>query len=695
MDNLRGIGRDDGFGQPSFDDEDEDAVMEAPPKFGSDERRMQVRAYNYWASLLGSRSLPSIEDLEPESIDDFEPNSVLLDFTAGFDNPAIQYLGKELARECGAHEIAYLSDVPPRSLLSRITDHYMQILANQAPIGFEAEFVNAQGATVLYRGILLPFSSDDDTIDFVYGVINWKELADKAMTDELLSEIEQSLATKPKKKMQALDGWDAPVELDEDPSGPAILDLADIADEPVTSDTFAMESGDPVLDPDMALSNEEDVLDLDIDDIAATDLEGTAPGNMIVEEDMTAFDAGERARPSPFDIVEQDDEAAPEATLDVLDMTAAAEADATMIGDIPTPGDDVADEPLDLADFPIELSAEDQAEGHPASHAEIASPMGTADENVTTGDIDAHGEPPQDLKESGIAAEEADSELPKPEPGESGITLPMAGDGLMEDPAGLDSDMLDEDPVALPDMELMEGLLPEAPVDDTAHAMDMDMSMSASPPATEDEGRHEGSTLDDLDLASGLAVARDLAAIAESSAERTRAALYRAIGSAYDFSLAAKSAQTELESLLGDAGIERQERAPMTPIVKLIFGADYDKTRLAEYAAALSYAHRNGLAKGSLAEHLNEQPGGLKSLVAEERAFRRGETNAKATVAISDRTARKLRKLDAKPMQSLSGEGEEFVLVLTRRNAEGELETLGALPHDAKWLKQAAKKLLG
>ena len=69
----------------------------------------------------------------------------------------------------------------------------MQILANQAPIGFEAEFINQRGAAILYRGILLPFSSDDDTIDFIYGVINWKEMADAATADELLLEIDQAL----------------------------------------------------------------------------------------------------------------------------------------------------------------------------------------------------------------------------------------------------------------------------------------------------------------------------------------------------------------------------------------------------------------------------------------------------------------------------------------------------------------------
>jgi len=127
-----------------YDHDEADAVAELPPAaIGQDERRMQVRAYNFWASLLDDRKYPSIEDLKPDSLSDFGPYSVLLDFSYGIENPGIVYLGDKLAEECGASTpIRRLSDIPSRSLLSRITDHYMQILANQAPIGFEAEFVN-------------------------------------------------------------------------------------------------------------------------------------------------------------------------------------------------------------------------------------------------------------------------------------------------------------------------------------------------------------------------------------------------------------------------------------------------------------------------------------------------------------------------------------------------------------------------
>src|SRR5688572_13057256 len=218
---------------------DDDSTPPPPPAIGQDERRMQVRAYNHWASLLEDRNFPAIEDLEPDNLPDFGPYSVLLDFSTGIENPGISYLGDKLALECdcGDEEMTTLADVPARSLLTRITDHYMQILANQAPIGFEAEFVNQRGATIAYRGILLPFSSDDDTIDFIYGVINWKELADAQASDELLLEVDQAL--EPKAKVPALD---AEAPLTDWADGPGI----DLAAEPANdvADFTAEESAE-------------------------------------------------------------------------------------------------------------------------------------------------------------------------------------------------------------------------------------------------------------------------------------------------------------------------------------------------------------------------------------------------------------------------------------------------------------------
>lgn len=432
---------------PEVEFGEEEAPHEPPPSLvGQDERRMQVRAYNHWAGLLGQRSFPSIEELDPAGLHDFGPYSVLLDFTGGIENPAVAFLGEHLAKECGSSgSIRTLADVPARSLLSRITDHYMQILANQAPIGFEAEFVNDAGRTLLYRGILLPFSSDDETIDFIYGVINWKELADQATTDELMLEIEQAL------------------------------------------DAGRLGLGHGTASPSWA----------------------DGPAAM-----------GERTSHEAFD--------------EVLELVTAEPAIA------------------DLYDACVGL-----------------------------------------------------------------------GDRL--------------------------------------------------------------------------AAARALAETAHGSEDRTRHALYAAIGTAYDFALAAAQAPEEFAELVAESGLTIQERAPMTPVVKLVFGTNYDKTRLTEFATALNHARRIGLEQGTLSRFLADKAGGLKAVVSEERRLKREERGAVKVRRTSprDALARQLRQLDHAPLAAVSGDGSEFTLLVARRLPGGEAVLLGEVADDIALLEKAAKKLLG
>ncbi|KMS52891.1 hypothetical protein V474_25455 [Novosphingobium barchaimii LL02] len=422
------------------------------PIVANDERRMQVRAYNFWAGLLGTRTFPDIADLKPESLPDFGPRSVLLDFTASsdFENPAIAYLGALLADECGADgPIRTLAQVPSRSLLSRITDHYMQIIANEAPIGFEAEFVNHADVTILYRGILLPFSQGGSKIDFIYGVINWKERA---------------------------------AQLDVDP--------------PVRA-----QPRDP--------------------------------------------------RP------------------------------AMLRGFEPLP--EWADGPAELD--PIEIR-------YPA--IEDYSPM----------------------------------ELPRP------------GFAMEDEPSAF---------------------------------------------AEQDMG-----------LADWLASARELALLARGSEERSHRALYDAIGRAYDFALAAIDAPEEFAGLVGDAGLKAQERAPLIPLVKLVFGADYDKTRLTEFAAVIAHGRRIGLGRGTFADHLGAVPGGLKALVREERRLRREEDgDSKPPANARERLVKGLRALKAQPLDAIARQGEEFTVLVARRLESGEVVLVGEVSGDEALLQRAARHLLG
>ncbi|MFV0643518.1 MAG: hypothetical protein ACK5NN_03320 [Sphingomonadaceae bacterium] len=490
MDTLRGYF---GSGSNSDDRDDYDFLEdetghELPPRpVGQDERRMQVRAYNHWASLLHDRTFPSIEDLEPETLPDFGPYSVVLDFSTGVEDPAIQYVGESLAHECDTNtKITRLSDVPSRSLLSRITDHYMQILANQAPIGFEAEFVNQREVTILYRGILLPFSSDNETIDFIYGVINWKELADQITTDELLLEIDQAL----------------------DQSSPSVSDKKRLTD-PVTD--WADGPG---------AANDQDLV----------------PAVHFPEQryGMTNVDSGHD------DWDDEDDEQEPQ--------------------------------------------------------------FGS-----------------------------------------------LLSDGL-------------------------SGKSSRAPLTVNRH-------QSLNRP---------------LGLHDCLAQARELALAARSSEDRTRSALYEAVGLAYDVSLAAEEAPADFAELVAENGLTVQERAPMTPVVKLVFGGDYDKTRLTEYAAVLSHGHRMSIERGQMAEFLRNAEGGLKGVVRIERQLRREESGKPVVEQKTpeEKLAKKLRAITPGDLSSLDTSGPEFGLVMIRRLDDGSIGILGELEENNAMLEKAARTLI-
>jgi hypothetical protein len=559
MDTLRGTFDPDAIADRGWDASDDDGPESSqrrdlpPHAIGQDERRMQVRAYNHWASLLGERMFPNIEDLDPAALPDFGPHSVLLDFSSGIDNPAVCFLGAKLGQECGATGvITRLSDVPPRSLLSRITDHYMQILANQAPIGFEAEFVNHAGVAILYRGILLPYSSDDSTIDFIYGVINWKEMADQLTADELLLEIDQALDLGSELELAA-----EPVQRPADP-------VTDWADSP------AHESADDDVGADEGLRMPDfSQFGLGDDDEEYDEDEG--------EGELTGYNFASLA-----DYIE-----AP--TKKAIDLT----------GLEPLPEAEHVEEPdYGAADFGPEPVAEAEPE--------------TAIEAV-----------------------------PSFEP-----VAPVA------EPVAEDDDFADDFVDDLPD---------------------------------------------DAGLYDCLAAARELARAADSTEDRSRNALYAAVSRAYDFSLAAQAAPEDYAELIAESGLTVQDRAPMTPVVKLVFGHDYDKTRLTEYAAVLTHAHRLQLERGSLSRFLAEVEGGVKAVVKAERRLRREEQGkpVEDAAAVREALAQQLRALDAISLEHLDGAGPEFALVLIRRDEIGCAEILAEVPEDLAQIERAARKLFG
>jgi hypothetical protein len=210
----------------------------------------------------------------------------------------------------------------------------------------------------------------------------------------------------------------------------------------------------------------------------------------------------------------------------------------------------------------------------------------------------------------------------------------------------------------------------------------------ADEPADDDDIELPDVTLDeDAGLADRLWAARETAEAVKSADGRSRAALYRALSQAYDFAVTAREYPEDYAELLEESGMKAQARAPMTPIVKLVFGIDYDKTRLTEFASALSFAQRQQVAGGGFQALLEAQPGGLKALVAAERQARRPERKSDTS---SDKARAKLRSAAPLRLTEIDGE-EEFSLVLARRSADGGYEAV-AVVRDEKMVERAIRR---
>ncbi|MDG1726535.1 MAG: hypothetical protein P8H57_05230 [Emcibacteraceae bacterium] len=159
------------------------------------ERRITFCLYESWEKIAGSSGLPALKRLQRQEIEAFKSNLVLLDLRNGKDNPIFQVIGNGLTEDLEVDLVGRpIAEVPRRSMLSRVTDHYLEVLANRVPIAFEAEFVNREGEKALYRGILLPFSDDNQNINFILGGVRWI-LAKDVQLDEDKPTIEELMRT--------------------------------------------------------------------------------------------------------------------------------------------------------------------------------------------------------------------------------------------------------------------------------------------------------------------------------------------------------------------------------------------------------------------------------------------------------------------------------------------------------------------
>lgn len=145
------------------------------------ERRMVLRLLTHWREWGGGQTVPSFEDVDPTEISDIWENGFVLDLAGHADDPVFRLAGDSFVAHNGSPlRNVRVSEVARNSLAGQSVSYFREVVQKAVPISRGGEFVKPDGATVLYRSVILPMSDDGETISGLLGAANCRELAEVA-----------------------------------------------------------------------------------------------------------------------------------------------------------------------------------------------------------------------------------------------------------------------------------------------------------------------------------------------------------------------------------------------------------------------------------------------------------------------------------------------------------------------------------
>jgi hypothetical protein len=149
------------------------------------ERRSSLRLYKHWDAARGQAALPKLPDFDMSLLEELGDHCFLLVVGQGEGQPAFRHFGRELAGQIGRDLTGCaISDAPSPSLLARVLGHYVEATQRRKPVGVSGRFEHGIAGDLLYRGILLPFSSEPGRVDAVLGCYRSRPESPSARRDQ-------------------------------------------------------------------------------------------------------------------------------------------------------------------------------------------------------------------------------------------------------------------------------------------------------------------------------------------------------------------------------------------------------------------------------------------------------------------------------------------------------------------------------
>ncbi len=134
------------------------------------ERRLIMRLMAFWWDRKSDRRFPTLEDFDPEALSDIWPHCFTLVAHDPPQKSVFRFIGNAVAESLGNTEGKITIDgLTKDSLLDHATRNIDEVLEQKVPLVTSGESFDPGGNAIVYRSILLPLSSDQETIDSVVG----------------------------------------------------------------------------------------------------------------------------------------------------------------------------------------------------------------------------------------------------------------------------------------------------------------------------------------------------------------------------------------------------------------------------------------------------------------------------------------------------------------------------------------------
>lgn len=160
-----------------------DELVRGPLFLIDNERRMHLRAYNYWQARLGGRAMPKLSDCADLAEMPFASNMALIDLGKSDQDTRISRIGAALEAGVAPQQRA------TRELFAELLSRLPVVVAQCAPVAFEADMpvIASADAAYCYRGILLPLSDETGALAHVLAVMNWRGVNDEDRAQDKLT----------------------------------------------------------------------------------------------------------------------------------------------------------------------------------------------------------------------------------------------------------------------------------------------------------------------------------------------------------------------------------------------------------------------------------------------------------------------------------------------------------------------------